>query len=59
MPTEAAYGPTEIVLFQRYRLFSPHLGEVARAFLVRVTELCVAAYWRKNLLYSILLEVPI
>ena len=32
--------------------FSPHLGEVARASLARVTELCGAAFWRKNLFYS-------
>ena len=27
-----------------FDVFSPHLGEVARAFLVRVTELCGAAF---------------
>ena len=34
--------------------FGPHLGEVLRAFLVRETELCGAAFWRKNLFYSII-----
>ena len=32
-------------------VFSPHLGEVARASLARVTELCGAAFWRQNLFY--------
>ena len=30
---------------------SPHLSEIARAFLVRVTELCGAAFWRKTILF--------
>ena len=35
-------------------LYSPNLGEVARASLARVTELCGAAFWRKNRFYYIL-----
>ena len=33
--------------------FSPHLGEVARASLARVTELCGAAFFGENLFYTI------
>ena len=35
-------------------VFSPPLCEVARASLARGTELCGAAFWRKNLFSSIL-----
>ena len=32
-------------------VFNPHLGEVARASLARVTELCGATFWRKSQFY--------
>ena len=49
-PVRVATSPAA-ALTRRSHTFSPHLGEVARAFLARVTELCGAAFWRKHRFY--------